>query len=202
MTPLLKILQLTGGYFLVIILLSGCADYVPLVYGPQIDVKPVTGAGTVTVRVEVADKRSGPAAEIGAGYAQWGIKAGTVLTTNNVADFLKSVIEVELAQRGFKLGESNVVVTAELNDFSTWFTAESAWEGIASGHVSLDIHVKRVDTSLVFEKQVAGDFSESGISTIRKYAIRYGVDKALQDAMTQLFDDQAFIDSLLKAAGP
>jgi uncharacterized lipoprotein YajG len=187
---------------LAVTVLSGCSTYVPLVYKPQIDVMPVTGADAVSVRVEVADQRSGPAAEIGAVYVQWGIKTDIVLTTNNVAEFLKSVIEVELAQRGFKLGESNVVVTAELSDFSTWFTMESAWDGTASGHVSLDIHVKRADTSQVYEKQVSGTFSAGDISAIGKYQERYGVDKALQDAMTQLFDDPAFIDSILKAAKP
>ena len=200
----LKSLQLAGTSFLAVALLSGCSTYVPLVYTPQINVKPVTGAGAVTVRVEVTDARPVPAGEIGAVKDDWGIKTSTILTTNDVPGFLKGVLETELTQRGFNPGGSNVLVRVELNDFSSYFSVVPPVlsGGNVSGRVSMDVHVQRADASQVFEKPVVGEFSEGNVSYFGTDRVRYGLDNALQDAMTKLFNDEAFIASLLSAAKP
>jgi len=201
----LKILHLCGGCFLVVALLSGCTTtYVPLSYGPQINVKPVTGAGAVTVRVEVTDARATQKDRIGAVMADGGVETGVILTTNDVAGFLKNVIETELTSRGFSLGGSNVVVAAQLSAFDTYLVHEGGLlVAAATGRVTMNVQVKRADGSKVFEKSVAGLCTGRDVSIWGKRdKIRAGVDLALQDAMTQLFDDEAFADALLKAAKP
>ena len=161
----LKILKRTLGSFLLLALLNGCSTYVPLVYVSQTGVKPVTGAGAITVKVEMTDAR-GEGNRIGAVKDDWGIKVGTILTTNDVPAFLKNAIETELTNRGFKLGGSNVLVMIELNDFGSYFSVPSpiVSGGNVSGRVSMNVQVKRADASRILEKRVVGEYSASNVS--------------------------------------
>jgi uncharacterized lipoprotein YajG len=196
------ILAFTSLTLLAVILLSGCTTYVPLTYTPQAGVKPVAGAGAVAVSVVVNDART-EKDRIGA-VSSGSTETSSILTTNDVPAFVKSVIETELADRGFSLGGSKVQVVAELSVFDSYFSVEGGIisGGYASGHVTMDVQVKRADGSKVYEKHVAGECSASDVSYSGANKTRYGLDMALQDAMTKLFEDGSFVEALLKAAQP
>jgi len=200
MKPLPEILKLSGGGFLAVALLSGCAatrDYASLSYVPQTGVSQIAGAGAVAVTVEMNDLRTMQKDKVGSMPGIFGSESGPILTTDDVAGLVKSAIETELASRGFNLGGSNVLVVAEL---STFYHQYNDLAATGTGNVTLSVQVKRADGNMIYAKLVAGEYVAQGLLFASGCDAQMTLDLALRDAMSKLFSDQAFIDALLKAA--
>jgi uncharacterized lipoprotein YajG len=193
-------LKLTGILLAMVLLASGCAltkDYVVLSYDPQPDVEKIKEADSVKVKVEISDVRS-IKDRVSSKKNSYGVEMAAIIAQNDVAETLKKAIEVELKNRGFDLTEGSVLVFVELtryyNDFKTGF-----WTGTAVAEVLMNVQVKKPDKSILYSKMIAGENSHTVQIASGKNA-KYVLDAALKDAMSKLFGDPSFIDSLFKAS--
>ena len=193
-------LKLAGILFAMVFLASGCAltkDYVVLSYDPQTNVEKIKEADTVKVKVEISDVRA-IKDKVSSKKNSYGMEMAPIIAQNDVADTLKKAIEVELKNRGFDLGEGLVLVFAELskyyNDFKTGF-----WSGRAVAEVVMNVQVKKPDKTILYSKMIAGDNSHTVQLASGKNA-KITLDGALRDAISKLFNDTSFVDSLFKAS--
>jgi uncharacterized lipoprotein YajG len=193
-------LKLTGILLAMVLLASGCAltkDYVVLSYDPQTDVEKIKEADSVKVKVEISDVRS-IKDRVSSKKNAYGVEMAAIIAQNDVAETLKKAIEVELKNRGFDLAEGSVLVFVELtryyNDFKTGF-----WTGTAVAEVLMNVQVKKPDKTILYSKMIAGENSHTVQIASGKNA-KYVLDAALKDAMSKLFGDPSFIDSLFKAS--
>jgi len=197
---LFKCLQLAGILLVMVFLASGCAltkDYVVLFYDPQTNVEKIKDADTIKVKVEILDVRA-IKDKVSSKKNAYGMEMAPIIAQNDVADTLKKAIEVELKNRGFDLGEGSVLVFAELNkyynDFKTGF-----WSGRAVAEVVMNVQVNKPDKTILYSKMIAGENSHT-VQLASGNNAKYVLDAALKDAISKLFNDTAFVDSLFKAS--
>ena len=196
-------LGVTAAVVLTMVMLNGCAltkGHVAMSYVPQADVGKIQGAEAVAVKVEVADERT-IKDKVSAKKNGYGMEMAPILAANDVAEVLKGAIETELKQRGFAVGDGSVGVVAELSkfycDFKTGF-----WSGNAVAEVTMNVQVKNPDGSIAFSKLVAGEGCKNHIELYSEGNARTALNAALHDAVFKLFEDPAFVDSLLQSGKP
>jgi len=201
MKHLTKYLLLITGSFLAMSLLSGCAltsATVPLSYVPQTDVSKVPGADKVDVAVEVSDIRT-IKDKVGAKKNGYGMEMAAIMAQEDVPETVQKAIEVELENRGFHLATNHLTVVAELskfyNDFKIGFFA-----GDAKAEVTMNVQVRNPSGNIVYSKLITGEGLNPNIQLSSGKNAKIALDAALNDAIANLFREQAFIDSLVKSA--
>ncbi len=173
---------------------------VVLSYDPQKNVEKVDTPGTVKLGIEITDVR--PVRDkVGYIMTNWGVKFAPIIAENNVVDVLKSGIKAELRNRGFELGNGSVQLLVELNkcysDFGfDFFAIEST--GVAQ--VVMNVHVEKPDNTSLYSKSITGQYTHAYLRLSGGGDAKIALDGALKSAVSQLFADSAFIESLLKAA--
>ena len=158
MKTLLRRLLLVGTGFFAASLLSGCAltkDYVSLSYVPQPNEAKIDGADAVTLRVVVSDVRR-IKDKVSVKKNGYGMEMAAIIAKEDVADTLKKAIEVELANRGFRLNAGGVTVATELSKFYSDFKM-GFFSGSAVAEVTMNVQIKKPDGSIVISKLVTGE---------------------------------------------
>jgi uncharacterized lipoprotein YajG len=199
----LKSLLLITGSFLAMCLLSGCAltqASVSLSYVPQTDVSKVAGAEKVSVAVEVSDVRA-IKDKVGAKKNAYGMDMASIVAQEDVPETVKKAIEVELENRGFHMAASNLTVVAELNKFYNDFKI-GFWAGDAIAEVTMNIQVKNAGGGIVFSKLITGEGTKPNIQLASGSNAQVALDAALNAAVANLFQEPAFVASLVKSANP
>jgi len=199
-TSLRRLFLLSTACF-IFALLSGCAltkAHISLSYVPQTNVAKIDGADAVTVRLDVTDVRT-IKDKVSVKKNGYGMEMAAIIAKEDVAITVKTAIEAELANRGFRLGEGGISIISELsrfyNDFKIGFAS-----GSAVAEVIMNVQVKRADGSVGFSKLVAGEGRKEGFLLASGSNAKVALDSALRDAVDKLFGDAAFIDAMLKAA--
>lgn len=190
-----------GVVFLLNVFAGGCAlttDYVTLTYHPQMNVTRIEGADAIKVNVEVLDVRK-TRGRVSSKKNSYGMEMAAIIAENNVADTIAKAIEMELINRGFVLATGSVRLLVELQKFYNDFKA-GFWSGTATAEVIMNIQVKNSDGNILFSKLVAGEGNLPGIHLASGENAKIALDEALKDAVSNLFNDRAFIDSLFKAS--
>jgi uncharacterized lipoprotein len=200
MKAFLKIIPLLGSAALVIAFSSGCAlskDYVRIGYIPQANVSRINGAEAVAVGVEVIDSRT-ITDKVSVKKNGYGMEMAPIIATNDVPSLLKTALESELANRGFNCGGKRVSVVAGLTKFYSDFKV-GFWSGSAVAELTMEIKVKRADGTIAFSSLVVGEGVNPKLQLASGDNARVALEAALQNGLQKLFNDSAFIDSLLKS---
>ena len=187
-------LPLIGIGFLAVTFLGGCAltkDYVSLSYVPQANVAKIDGADAVTVSLDVKDVRT-IQDKVSAKKNGFGMEMAAIIAKEDVARTVKSAIEAELANRGFRLGGGGVSVISELSKFYSDFKV-GFWSGDAVAEVTMNVQVKKADGSIGFSKLVTGAGGKENLQLASGSNAKVALDTALKDAVSKLFNDAAFI---------
>ncbi len=198
---LFRCLKMAGILFAMAFIASGCAltkDYVVLSYDAQTNVEKIKGADAVKVRVEFSDARK-VKDKVSCKKNSYGMEMAPIIAQNDAAETVKNAIETELKNRGFNLTEGSVSVSAELNkyynDFKTGF-----WSGRAVAELVMNVQVKKPDSSIIFSKMIAGESTISNLQLASGKNAKIALNGALKDAISKLFDDPSFIDSIFRAS--
>lgn len=183
--------------------LSGCAlttDQIQLQYVQQQGVSQTPGANNVTVNVQVSDQRQDKS-KVSSKKNGFGIEMAPIIATEDVAITVRKAIEQELRTRGFQLGSNAALVqiaadlTRFYNDHKTGFFA-----GDAIADLNMSITVKSKNGDLLYSRQVVAQGIEPNTQLMSGENARLALNRALENAMKSLFDDQAFLTALVASS--
>ena len=181
-----------------LLLLSGCAfttGHVDLAYQPTTQATKLAAADSPHVSVVVTDKR--PTQVVGQKINGFGMKTADIVSNTDVPGTLKSAFETELNSRGFTEGAGGDVVSVSLSNFGNQFTL-GFFSGDSTASIGMQVTVKRPDASIAYDKYVTGQ-SKDWIEVAREGNAEHQLNAAMQDGVSKVFADSAFIDSLKKS---
>lgn len=182
------------------VVVSGCAfttDRIELQYGQQQGAVSVPGASGVSVNVQVSDQRSDKS-KVGSKKNGFGMETAPILAMEDVAVTVRRAMEQELRARGFQVGADAAVlrIAADLtrfyNDHKTGFFAGDA---VADLNMSVVVKIKTGET--LYSRQIVAQGLEPNIQLMTGDNARLALNRALENGMKQLFEDQAFIAALV-----
>ncbi|WP_223246793.1 YajG family lipoprotein [Sulfuriferula thiophila] len=184
--------------------LSGCAlttEQIELNYTQQAGVAKIAGADKVAVNVQVADQRTDKT-KVSSKKNGYGMEMAPITATEDVAVTVRKAIEKELQARGFQLSSDMALVkiSADLtrfyNDHKTGF-----FSGDAVADLNMAVTVKSKDGQLLYAKQIVAQGIEPNTQLATGNNARIALNRALENGMKILFDDQAFLTALVASSG-
>ncbi|HVN88750.1 MAG TPA: YajG family lipoprotein [Candidatus Binataceae bacterium] len=180
--------------------LGACAlteEHINLGYTPTAEANKVTGAEDVTVTVAVQDQRTSPD-HVGHKTNGYGMEMAKIVADNDVPTMLRQALETELTNRGFHIGPGSVAVNVTLQKFENHF--ELGWfSGTARSELIMGVIVVSPTGVTVFTKYVKGDGVNDSVQIAGGNNAKIALEAAMQDAIKKLFEDQAFLKSLVEA---
>jgi uncharacterized lipoprotein len=197
----LKQLPCFAACLTAIAVLNGCAaskDYISVGYTPQANVSALPGAEHVSVTVEVTDVRS-IHDRVGSKKNGYGMEMAAIISTNDIPTVVKTSIQQELRNRGFKIAAGDVAVLVELSKFLNDFKV-GVWSGDAIAELTMSVQVKKPDGNIIYSKLVTGEGEKLQIQLASGKNAKIALEGALQNAVLRLFSDPLFIDGLVKAS--
>ena len=180
--------------------LSGCAlttEQIELHYNPQQEVAPVPGANNVSVNVQVTDQRQDKS-KVSSKKNGYGMEMAAITAVEDVAVTIRQAIEQELRIRGFQLASTDALVqiaadiTRFYNDHKTGF-----FSGDAIADLNMSVTVKSKGGNLLYSRQIVAQGIEEHTQLATGNNARLALDKALQNGMKMLFEDQKFLATLV-----
>ncbi|MBF0282826.1 MAG: hypothetical protein HQM07_09720 [Zetaproteobacteria bacterium] len=186
-----------------VVSLSGCAlttDHIQLSYNQQQGISPVPGANNVTVSVQVNDQRQDKS-KVSSKKNGFGMEMAPILASEDVAITVRRAIEQELRSRGFQLSADAALVqiaadlTRFYNDHKNGFFA-----GDAVADLNMSVTVKSKKGELLFSKQIAAQGIEPNTQLMSGENARLALNRALENGMKTLFEDQAFLSALVTSS--
>jgi uncharacterized lipoprotein len=182
------------------ILGSGCAltqERVKLSYAPQVGVPKVEKADSSVVAVDVIDSRT-TRDRVSSKENAYGIKMAAITSEENITSLLKEAIEVELEHRGFQRGTGKALVLVELSKFENDFE-QGFFSGDAVAELFMGVQVKEAKGQILYTKFIEGKGLNSGIQLASGSNAKIALDAAMKDAISKLFQDPQFLESIVKA---
>lgn len=184
--------------------LSGCAlttEQISLNYTPQANVTKIAGAENIPVNVQVTDQRPDKS-KVSSKKNGFGAEMAPITASEDVAVTIRKAIEQELQSRGFRLGSDTALVkiaadiTRFYNDHKMGFFA-----GDAVADLNMTVVVKSNNGQQLYSKQIIAQGIERNTQLATGNNAKLALDRALENGMKQLFDDQAFLTALMAASG-
>lgn len=188
---------------LAVVTLSGCAlttDRVDLKYNPQQGVAQIPGANNVSINVLVADQRQDKS-KVSSKKNGFGMELAPIVASEDVAATVRKAIEQELRARGFQLGSDSALVqiaadlTRFYNDHKMGFFA-----GDAVADLNMSVTVKSKKGDLLYTRQIIAQGIEPNTQLMSGENARLALNRALENGMKSLFDDQAFLAALVASS--
>lgn len=185
--------------------LSGCAlttDRIELQYTQQQGVVPIPGANNVSVNVQVVDQRQDKS-KVSSKKNGFGIEMAPILATEDVTATISRAMEQELRARGFQLNSDAALVqiaaglTQFYNDHKVGFFA-----GDAVADLNMSVTVKSKKGDLLYVRQVIAQGIEPNTQLMTGENARLALNRALENGMKSLFEDQAFLAALVTVSTP
>ncbi|HCI15120.1 MAG TPA: hypothetical protein DFK12_14570 [Gallionellaceae bacterium] len=185
---------------LAVINLSGCAlttDRIALQYNQQQGVSQIPGAGNVSVNLQVVDQRQDKS-KVSSKKNGYGMEMAPIIAIEDVAITVRKALEQELQARGFQLDSDAALVqiaadlTRFYNDHKVGF-----FSGDAVADLNLFVTVKSKKGDLLYSRQVVAQGTEPNTQLMSGENARLALNRALENGMKSLFDDQSFLSALM-----
>jgi uncharacterized lipoprotein len=183
-----------------VVSLSGCAlttDRIELQYNQQHGVSKIPGASSVSVNVQVADQRQDKS-KVSSKKNGYGMEMAPILATEDVAITVRRAIEQELRARGFPLSSDAALVqiatdlTRFYNDHKIGF-----FSGDAVADLDMSVIVKSKKGDLLYSRRVVAQGTEPNTQLASGENAKLALNRALENGMKSLFEDQAFLSALM-----
>jgi uncharacterized lipoprotein len=156
-------LSVLGAVVMFIGVASGCAlttEHIHLAYQPQTGVSPLKGADATTVQVNVKDERT--STDIAHKVNGYNVEMAPIIADNDIPELIKNSIDAELTDRGFKLGDSKVLVVAELQNFRNHFQV-GFFSGTATADLAMNVKVAGPDRQIIYDEHFIAQGVNPGI---------------------------------------
>jgi uncharacterized lipoprotein YajG len=179
--------------------LTGCAltpATESINYQAQTGVAHVAHAENVTMNVVTTDSRADKV--ISNKTNMWGMKMAGISADEPVEMIVDRAIEQELKSRGFSINKnSGLTINANVDTFYAKFVQGFAIHTEAKTDITVTVNK---DGTPFYAKKIQGLDNTGGIYVISASDATKSLEKALSNAMTELFNDPAFIAALTTAA--
>ena len=178
-----------------LLLICGCAlttGHVDLAYQPTTQATKVATPSSPRVSVVVTDKR--PTKVVGQKMNGLGMKMADIVSNTDVPGTLKSAFETELKNRGFTEGGGGNVVSVSLGNFENQFTL-GFFSGDATATIGMQVTVTRPNGSVAYDRYITGQ-AKDWVEVAGEDNAQRELDAAMQDGVSKVFADNAFIGSL------
>jgi uncharacterized lipoprotein YajG len=180
--------------------LAGCAlteERIDLTYALQPGVSAIPGANNVLVSVQVNDQRQEKSNKVSSKKNGFGMEMAPILANGDVTVTIRRAIEQELQSRGFSISnEAIVLIIADLtrfwNDHKIGFFA-----GDSVADLNMSISVKNNNGNLIYSRHITAQGVEPNIQLMGGNNARLALNRAIENGMKLLFEDQAFIAALM-----
>lgn len=179
---------------------SGCAlttDKIDIVYTPQENVAPISGADKVSVNVQVADQRQ-EKSKVSCKKNGFGMEMAPIIANEDVTVTIRKAMEQELVSRGFRIVPADAVVkiaadvTRFYNDHKTGF-----FSGDAVADMNMSVMVKSHGGDILYSRQIVAQGIEENTQLMTGNNARKALTRALENGMKMLFDDAEFLAALM-----
>lgn len=183
-----------------VVSLSECAlttDRIELQYNQQHGVSKIPGASSVSVNIQVADQRQDKS-KVSSKKNGYGMEMAPILATEDVAVTVHRAIEQELRTRGFPLSSDAALVqiavdlTRFYNDHKIGF-----FSGDAVADLDMSVIVKSKKGDLLYSQRVVAQGTEPNTQLASGENAKLALNRALENGMKSLFEDQAFLSALM-----
>ena len=194
----MRILAITA--YIVVSSLTGCAlttDRIELQYKQQQGVTQIPGANNISVAVNISDLRQDKS-KVSNKKNGYGMEMAPILATEDVTVTIQRAIEQELRARGFQLDAdaARVQIAADLARFySNHKMGFFAGDAIADLNMSVTVKSKKGDQ--LYSRQVVVQGIEPNTQIASGENARLALNRALENGMKTLFEDQAFLAALV-----
>jgi uncharacterized lipoprotein YajG len=183
---------------------AGCGSQKPpallITYTEQSYVQPAEGASGIAVKVTVDDARSSRD-ELGAVPGGVGIPDQPIVPNNDVRAVLRSAIEHELQVRGFNLtSAARAGVQVTLTQFRAEFHRGLMFQ-TASATLTMNVQVLWPGRATPYSETISGAGQAGGIAEPSAAAAGPALNRALDAAVRNLFDDDRFVSGVILAGG-
>ena len=173
-------------------------------YQPQAWATRVNGAEQVAVRVVVRDMRK-DRARVSVKKNGYGMEMAPIVSATDIAAFVRANVALELARRGFTVGQTGLVVDVDLrkyfNDFKSGF-----FSGDALAEVIFDVTAFQMgpegEGPPIFLGHFEGAGANNGVQISSGDNAKVALDAAFTDAMRMMFSDRRFLAALMQTAAP
>ncbi len=178
-----------------LLLICGCAlttGHVDLAYQPTTQATKLATPASPHVSVVVTDKR--PTKVVGQKMNGLGMKMADIVSNTDVPGTLKSAFETELKNRGFTEGGGGNVISVSLGNFENQFKL-GFFSGDATATIGMQVTVTRPNGSVAYDKYITGQ-AKDWVEVAGEDNAQRELDAAMQDGVSKVFADNAFIGSL------
>ena len=180
------------------LLLSACAlseGTVSIDYRAQGGVQPRDGAGAIAVNVSAVDERSEHRSKVSAKVNAYGMEMAAIRSDRDVLEIVKEAVETELSARGYRLGEGDAALDLHLIRFYNRHSS-GAFTGDARAEVIFDVAVLGGGEEPLFQRRIHGTGDNKDIMVLGSDNAEEALERALADAVQQLFGYQGFFKAL------
>jgi uncharacterized lipoprotein YajG len=183
---------------------AGCGGQQPaallITYTEQSYVQSAEGASGIAVKVTVDDARA-TRGQLGAVPGGVGIPDQPIVPDNDVREVLRSAIEHELEVRGFNLTPSaRAGVHVTLTQFRAEFHRGLMFQ-TASATLTMNVQVIWPGRATPYSETISGAGQEGGIAEPSATSAGPALNRALDAAVRNLFDDDRFVSGVILAGG-
>ena len=194
----MRMLAMTTSF--VALSFTGCAlttDRIELQYQQQQGVTQIPGANNISVAIKISDLRQDKS-KVSNKKNGYGMEMAPILATEDVTVTVQSAIEQELRARGFQLDAdaARVQIAAGLARFySDHKMGFFAGDAIADLNISVTVKSKNGDS--LYSRQIVAQGIEPNTQLASGENARLALNRALENGMRMLFEDQAFLAALM-----
>jgi uncharacterized lipoprotein YajG len=181
--------------------LAGCAlttDTVDIQYHSSTAVSSALGADQVMVEVQTVDGRTGRLDQVSSKKNGYGMEMAAILSARPVSEIVRQALAEELHKEGFLIGQSRIVVVAEINKFSNDYKV-GFFSSDAVGEVTLAVQVRDTAGHILYTRTLTGQGTNGGVMLMGGENARVSLEAALSSAVVRLMSDQAFTRAIQDA---
>lgn len=194
----MKILAITACF--AAFSLAGCAlttDRIELQYKQQQGVTQIPGANNISVAVRVSDLRQDKS-KVSNKKNGYGMEMAPILATEDVTVTIQRAIEQELKARGFEL-DADAAHIQIAGDLARFYSDHKMgfFSGDAIADLNMSVTVKSKKGDQLYSRQVVAQGIEPNTQLAGGENARLALNRALEDGMKALFEDQAFLAALV-----
>ncbi len=178
---------------------SGCAlttDTVHIQYHSATAPSPIPEAAHVVVEVRSIEGRSGQPDKISSKKNGYGMEMAPILSDRPVLQIVQEAISDELRSEGFQIGAGSLIVTAEVDKFSTDYKV-AFWSANAVAEVTLSMQVRDRGDHIIYACTLTGEGNNGGAVIMDGENARIPLESALSAVIVRLMSDPAFTRALL-----